>query len=389
MGQADSELGDGAQAGPHDGGQAKYCGPDSGCLDREGVQVGEDVVQGVLQVGEDVPAGERLQLGSYLRQRGLGQAHVDVHVAGPSGQPLQVEAGLAVVQVRVDGGLAVELVELVLQLLLGCLRQVGVSLDVSAEELELPLNALTSSVGELGVGLELGVDSGDLLPDLELGRLLQVGVHLDVRLDVGDALLDLCDVLAVDLDLGVDGGLGLADRLKGLALGGLVKVNACLDRGLHLVELAPHLGHGVVVQDRPDRRAPVGLAELLLDLLQVSLGDVDVRGRLGLRDGRLDAAQVLGVYPSVDLKHEAVERVLDGVAHLTGPLLGSALDALADLLKALLDPALSVTPEVACVSADLYDYLADLVCHGLPSPLVRRAGGIAARLLSEAMIPPA
>ena len=171
--------------------------------------------------------------------------------------------------------------------------------------------------------------------------------------------------------------------------GHLVQVHSGLDRGLHLVELAPNPGHGVVVDNGLDWRLPLRLAQLALDLLQVLRGDTYLRGGLRLGDGRLDAPQVLRVDLGVDLEHEPVERVLDGVAHLARPLLGGALDPLADLLEALLDAPLSVALEVARVSTYLYDDLADLVCHGLPSPLVRRAGGIAARLLSEAMIPPA
>ena len=263
---------------------------------------------------------------------------MDVYEVRLLGQPEQVEAGLAVVEVGVDGGLPVEL--------------------------------------------------GELLPDLALSGLLQGGVDLDLRLDVGDLFLDLSDVLALDVDLGVDLRLGLADRLQRVLTGYLVKVDASLDRGLHLVKLTAQLGHGIVVEDRLYRGAPLSPAELLLDLLQVAGGDADVRRCLGLGDGRLDAAQVLRVDLGVDLEHEAVKSVLDGVTHLARPLLGCALDALADFLEALLDTPLGVTAEVARVSADLYDDLADLVCHGLPSPLVRRAGGIAARLLSEAMIPP-
>lgn len=189
MRDAHPEGGDDADTGAEDRDQPEDGGADRSHLHGGRVQVGEQVVEGVLQVAEDVPAGQGLELGSDLGDAGLRQAGVDVDEVGLLGQTRQVEAGLTVVQIGVDGGLAVELVELVLELALRLFREVGVGLDVAADLGDLLAELLGRGAVKLALGGDLPVDFGDLRLDLVLGCLLQGGVDLEIALDVGDLLL--------------------------------------------------------------------------------------------------------------------------------------------------------------------------------------------------------
>ena len=226
------------------------------------IQVPQEVVQVPADRLEHVAASEGLQLGRHPRHGRLTEAHVNVHPPGVS-KAFKVEPGLTVVKVGIHGGLAVELAELVLDLLLLLL-------------------------GELRVHLHVSLEGLNTLPQFRRGA--RIKLHADRY---------------VSLQL-VKAGLELAERP-------LIHCQASLDITCGTLHVPLQLSEVTWPRRQTDRRADI--VELLLELLLLLLGEVRVNLHLGL--------DLLNLLPkSLQLSRLEVHLSLEADVRLCGLLAG-------------------------------------------------------------------
>ena len=208
------------------------------------------------------------------------------------GEALQVEAGLTVVKVGINGGLAVELVQLVLDLLLLLLGKLCVHIHVSLEGLDaLPQfrsGARIKLHADRHVSLQLvqaslelaerplvhrqaslNVTGGSLNIPLQLRKVTGARRQGDRRANVVEPLLKLLLLLLREVRVNLHLGLDLLNLLpKSLQLARL-KVNLSLEANVRLRGLLAGLLEGLLVEFHLRIKGEVKVLDLLLDALQI------------------------------------------------------------------------------------------------------------------------